>query len=467
VNAIFQDAASCPRRTNPAVGGLRVVEFPGDRVEQCAQVVDRELDVASRRLTQLCAFCRFSSCEVGPDDLRLLALACDRIIERVATGCEHLLDEIRVMAERCVRVVLRDLLDRCPRALPVVLIESGGSILGPARANCLNARRVPTSHARCRPGRPIRVLLGIVDAKFTADLGKVSVSRLVAARQRSFARVRLVLGVGFVEGVVLRNDVHHTVVSPWPRGGKHPYVIRVGCSGWNYDHWRGRLYPPSGSTGKWLSIYAEHFDTVEVNATFYRLPRATAVERWAAATPEEFCFAVKGSRYLTHVRRLRGPAEGIGRLDSLIEPLRAADKLGPVLWQLPGNFKRDDDRLERFLARLTSGRHAFEFRHSSWFADDVYSRLRDHGVALVIADRGPEPAPEWIETTDWAYLRFHHGRGRRGNYSRRELREWADRLGNVSGDVYAYFNNDWEGFAVENARALAALLDLNVAAHAR
>jgi uncharacterized protein YecE (DUF72 family) len=240
-------------------------------------------------------------------------------------------------------------------------------------------------------------------------------------------------------------------------------VIRVGCSGWNYDHWRGRIYPPSGSTGKWLSIYAEQFDTVEVNATFYRLPRAKAVERWADTTPEGFCFAVKGSRYLTHVRRLRGPAEGIGRLESRIEPLRRADKLGPVLWQLPGNFKRDDDRLERFLSRLGPGRHAFEFRHPSWFVEDVYSQLRENDVALVIADRGPGTPPEWIETADWAYVRFHQGRGRRGNYSQRELREWAERLDGAARDVYAYFNNDWEGFALENARTLASLLDLNVA----
>jgi uncharacterized protein YecE (DUF72 family) len=252
----------------------------------------------------------------------------------------------------------------------------------------------------------------------------------------------------------------------FPRAGrgKPRHVIRIGCSGWNYDDWRGRIYPSSGSTANWLSIYAEQFDTVEVNATFYRLPQAKAVERWADTTPEGFCFAVKGSRYLTHVRRLRGPAEGIRRFESRIAPLRRAGKLGAVLWQLPGTFTRDDQRLEHFLSRLEPGRHAFEFRHRSWFVEDVYSKLRENGAALVIADRGPDAPPDWIETADWAYVRFHHGRGRRGNYSRRELHDWADRLQGASGDVYAYFNNDWEGFAVDNARALAGLLDRTVAA---
>jgi uncharacterized protein YecE (DUF72 family) len=113
---------------------------------------------------------------------------------------------------------------------------------------------------------------------------------------------------------------------------------------------------------------------------------------------------------------------------------------------------------------MPAGRHAFEFRHESWFADDVYSKLTEHHAALVVADRGPGRAPEWIETTDWSYVRFHNGRGRRGNYAPRELRQWAERLDEASGDVFAYFNNDWEGFAVANARSLARLLDLSVAA---
>jgi uncharacterized protein YecE (DUF72 family) len=235
-------------------------------------------------------------------------------------------------------------------------------------------------------------------------------------------------------------------------------MIRVGCSGWSYEHWRGRLYPERGSTAGWLERYAEVFDTVEVNASFYRLPTRAAVERWAGATPEGFCFAVKASRYLTHVRRLRDLPDGIRRLEERIEPLLSSGKLGPTLWQLPATFRRDDERLEAALASLPPGRHAFEFRHPSWFVDATYDRLRARGAALVVADRAPaEPTP-WIETASWTYLRFHRGRRRNGGYSRAQLEAWAERIAATPGDVYAYFNNDWEGLAVEDALALLSLL---------
>jgi uncharacterized protein YecE (DUF72 family) len=235
-------------------------------------------------------------------------------------------------------------------------------------------------------------------------------------------------------------------------------MIRIGCSGWSYEHWRGRLYPAGGSTGTWLARYAQVFDTVEVNATFYRLPTRAAVAHWASATPEGFCFAVKASRYLTHVRRLRDLPDGIRRFEERIEPLVSSGKLGPVLWQLPPTFHRDDERLATALAVLPAGRHAFEFRHASWFVDEVYELLRAHGAALVVADRAPgEPTP-WIETAPWAYLRFHRGRRRNGGYSESQLRAWADRITPSTGDVYAYFNNDWEGLAVDDALGLRSLL---------
>jgi uncharacterized protein YecE (DUF72 family) len=244
------------------------------------------------------------------------------------------------------------------------------------------------------------------------------------------------------------------------RGGR----VLVGCSGWNYDHWRnGVFYPPRLPPGDWLRFYAERFETVEVNASFYRLPRRESVERWVAATPDDFTLAVKVSRYLTHVKRLRETAEHLALLLERIGPLLGSPKLGPLLWQLPASFHRDDERLAASLAALPPGlRHAFEFRHESWFEDDVLELLRTHGIALVIADGPKVRAFQRLETTaDFTYVRLHHGaHGRRGNYSETELEEWAERIAGWSrrGDVYVYLNNDWEGFAPANARRLRELL---------
>jgi uncharacterized protein YecE (DUF72 family) len=236
-------------------------------------------------------------------------------------------------------------------------------------------------------------------------------------------------------------------------------MVRIGCSGWSYQHWKGRFYPGRAPESGWLGLYAETFDTVEVNATFYRLPLRSTVAGWAARTPRTFLFAVKASRYLTHVKRLRDLPAGLARLEERIAPLREADKLGPVLWQLPASFRRDDVRLAETLARLPDGRHAFEFRHPSWFDDDVYALLREHRAALVVADRDGLPEAPWVDTAGWWYVRLHHGRaGRRGNYSPAELERWAERLRGRSGDAYVYFNNDWEGFAPQNAATLRSLV---------
>jgi uncharacterized protein YecE (DUF72 family) len=244
------------------------------------------------------------------------------------------------------------------------------------------------------------------------------------------------------------------------RGQRHP--VRVGCSGWNYRSWRGELYPQGLPASRWLEHYARSFDTVEVNSTFYRLPSRDAVARWVEQTPPGFTFAVKASRYLTHVRRLADIAQGIARLYERVEPLVESGRLGAVLWQLPETFRRDDDRLRTALAVLPAGRHAFEFRHPSWFVPDVYSLLTASNAALVIADHPERRFQSFAATADWRYVRFHRGaRGRRGNYSHAELAEWARRLDGwrAERDVYAYFNNDWEAFAVHNAQALIGLLD--------
>ena len=238
-------------------------------------------------------------------------------------------------------------------------------------------------------------------------------------------------------------------------------AVRIGCSGWSYQHWRGVVYPEGLAQRRWLEHYATLFDTVEVNATFYRLPRRDAVAAWVETVPEEFVFAVKASRYLTHVRRLRDLGAGLDRFYERVAPLVRSPKLGPVLWQLPPTFHRDEDRLAQALDRLPPGRHAFELRHPSWFEPDVYSLLREHGAALVIGDHPARPFQAHELTAAWTYVRFHHGsRGRRGNYSARELGDWAKRIRSwrFHAEVLAYFNNDWEGFAVANARELRRLL---------
>ena len=237
--------------------------------------------------------------------------------------------------------------------------------------------------------------------------------------------------------------------------------VWIGCSGWNYSHWRELVYPKGLLPARWLEHYATLFDTVEVNNTFYRLPKRDTVVRWVEQAPEGFVFTVKASRYLTHVKRLTDLGPGVRRFYERIEPLIRSPKLGPVLWQLPGNFRRDDERLSAALGRLPAGRHCFEFRHESWFAPEIYELLREHGVALVIGDHPERPFQAHELTTDWTFVRFHYGtRGRNGNYSERELEEWAERIDAWRSrvEVYAYFNNDWHGYAVRNGRRLRKLL---------
>jgi uncharacterized protein YecE (DUF72 family) len=237
-------------------------------------------------------------------------------------------------------------------------------------------------------------------------------------------------------------------------------AVHIGCSGWNYRDWKEAVYGGAPAR-EWLPLYAERFDTVEVNNTFYRLPKVTAVERWVEQTPSDFIFTVKASRYLTHVKRLRGLDTGVQRFFDAIAPLRESGKLGPVLWQLPENFHRDDERLEQALRALPPGRHGFEFRHETWFAPDVYALLRDHGAALVIGDHPKRPFQTRELTADWTFVRFHSGRrGRHGNYSASELETWARRLRQWRRrvEVFAYFNNDWKAYAPRNAQRLSQLL---------
>jgi uncharacterized protein YecE (DUF72 family) len=236
---------------------------------------------------------------------------------------------------------------------------------------------------------------------------------------------------------------------------------RIGCSGWNYPHWRELVYPRGLPARSWLEHYATLFGTVEVNTTFYRLAKPEAVARWVEQTPPDFVFAAKASRYMTHMKRLTDLQPALERYYAAIGPLVSSGKLGPVLWQFPANFKRDEDRLASALELLPPGRHAFEFRDRSWFTADVYALLRAYGAALAYGDHPERPWQPLELTADWTFVRFHYGhRGRRGNYADSELQAWADRLSEVraQADLYAYFNNDWEGFAVRNATRLRALM---------
>jgi uncharacterized protein YecE (DUF72 family) len=246
-----------------------------------------------------------------------------------------------------------------------------------------------------------------------------------------------------------------------PEAGTALKPARIGCSGWQYADWRGAFYPERCPQRRWLEHYASVFDTVELNTTFYRLPKVPAVERWVAQTPPQFCFTVKVSRFATHMKRLTTVADSSRRLIERIGPLAGAARMGPWLWQLPESFRRDDDRLAGALAELPPGRHAFEFRHESWFREPVWELLRAHGVAAVIGHDARRPLPDAPLTTDWTLIRFHYGqRGRGGNYSAREIGEWAARVDDLraSATVFAYFNNDWNAFAPRNAVALRARL---------
>jgi uncharacterized protein YecE (DUF72 family) len=237
---------------------------------------------------------------------------------------------------------------------------------------------------------------------------------------------------------------------------------RVGCSGWNYPDWRGVVYPDHLPASDWLSHYATRFDTVEVNSTFYRLPGTETVEHWRQQVPPGFVFAVKLGQYGSHRKKLRDAGNWLpNHLDRM---RRLGTSLGPTLVQLPPRWRRDVERLDEFLALIPAGqRWAVEVRDPSWLDEAVYETLARHGAALVWHDL-LEEVP-WERTTDWAYVRFHGPNATtepyHGRYTGRRLWRVADRLGALledGSDVYAYFNNDYDGAAVRDAEWLARRL---------
>jgi len=234
--------------------------------------------------------------------------------------------------------------------------------------------------------------------------------------------------------------------------------LRVGCSGWSYKDWRGVVYPAEVPQRRWFECYQELFDTVELNSTFYRLPTTTAVEGWAAAAKPNFMFALKLGAFGSHRMKLRDAASWLP--NHLDRALRLGAHLGPTLVQLPPRWKRNTERLDEFLEIApTTMRWAVEIREPSWLHDDVFDVLRKHGTALCIHDLLPSHPFEL--TTDWTYVRFHGpdavNRPYHGAYGVEELCAWSRRLRSVldgGRDVYAYFNNDWHGNAVNDAKIL-------------
>lgn len=234
-------------------------------------------------------------------------------------------------------------------------------------------------------------------------------------------------------------------------------AVRIGCSGFHYAHWRGVFYPPDLPEHEWFGWYARYFDSVEINNTFYRLPERSVFAQWRDQTPPGFCYTVKFSRFATHRKKLKDPAEPVARFLDRTQPL--AGLLGAVLVQLPPNWRVNTERLEGFLAALpASYRWAVEFRDRSWLCDGVYALLEKYGAALCVHDM-LERHPRRL-TADWTYLRFH-GTHYSGSYSHQFLAPLARRLRDYAAagvDAYVYFNNDAQGRAVCNALTLKRYL---------
>jgi uncharacterized protein YecE (DUF72 family) len=233
---------------------------------------------------------------------------------------------------------------------------------------------------------------------------------------------------------------------------------RIGTSGWIYPHWKGVFYPPGVPQSKWLGFYARQLDTVEVNATFYRLPKPSTFAQWYEKTPVDFLWAVKGNKFITHTRRLRDPDEPLRRLYSAVEGLKG--KLGPILFQLPPNLSFDHDLFKEFCEHLAPFHlHVLEIRHGSWINDDLFHLLTEHNIAFCISDTaGRYPYYEVI-TANFVYVRLHGSKRLYGSeYTERELAAWARKLMEWGKNTYLYFDNDFQGYAVRNAIRLKEIL---------
>jgi len=236
--------------------------------------------------------------------------------------------------------------------------------------------------------------------------------------------------------------------------------IRIGCSGWIYRHWRGRFYPERLPVKKWFGFYADHFDTVEINNSFYRLPKAQTFDAWRFQAPPGFVYAVKANRFLTQAKKLKDCEEPLERMMTPFRHLQSA--LGPILYQLPPRFRLNLERLERFLALIPKDvTNVFEFRDNSWFVGEVYEMLQRYGASFCVHDMLGLDSQR-IVTGPAAYVRFHGGEGKYwGRYPPERLltcAEWMVEEAGRGRTVWAYFNNDIDGHAIQDALALKAII---------
>ncbi|OHB54655.1 MAG: hypothetical protein A2173_06075 [Planctomycetes bacterium RBG_13_44_8b] len=245
--------------------------------------------------------------------------------------------------------------------------------------------------------------------------------------------------------------------------GKAACDIRIGTSGWHYGHWSGPFYPSKLPKNQWFEFYAQHFDTVELNNTFYHQPKLQTFKNWQKQAPKDFLFTVKANRFITHIKRLKDVQEPLQRF--FTGALLLKKNLGPILYQLPPSMHKDLERLEDFI-QLLPKKHAviFEFRHNSWFSDDTYKLLNKYGAIFCTHDLIGVPTPRVI-TGRIIYIRFHGPTGRyQGNYTKAMLKNWAnwikEHINNVH-SVYAYFNNDVSGHAINNAKTLKEILGIS------
>jgi uncharacterized protein YecE (DUF72 family) len=243
------------------------------------------------------------------------------------------------------------------------------------------------------------------------------------------------------------------------------HTIHIGTSGWHYDHWQGTFYPEDMGSDAWLSYYTDHFQTVEINNTFYQLPSEKTFTQWRDSVPDAFLFAVKANRYITHMKKLKDPQEA---LDNFMRGAsRLGPKLGPILFQLPPRWHCDVERLSSFVARLPPDlQYTFEFRDPTWFQDAVYDVLAEHNIAFCLYEIAGRVSPKHV-TADFVYVRLHGptDQAYQGQYSAETLDMWAKSFNTWRAEgktVYCYFDNDEAGYAPQDAQRLRAMCTKNL-----